>query len=395
VLALDRSNSFPVVMHVAPGFQGVDARLFHQECHALTKAGYRLELVAHAAREADLESSLDFYSLGSLDYSSWRWRIVERLRRSRRAYLMAKQSKASIFHIHSPEFITWGIRLRRESRGKVIFDFREDYEAYARARPGTPSFLRRPLASFVRRQIEWAARNSDALICADEGTADLLKGHAQRTLVLHNFPRLDLFPYREQREEEKCFDIVHHGSMLKAQMELCLGIDDALIEQGIQVRWRFISKGGPDLDWLRAELQRRGILQRFTIDSMIPHERISDEVRKARIGISLFTSIAKFQNIIPRKIFEFMALGMPVVLADLAPTRPFVRNGENGFAVPADDCKAFAAAIARLLKDPALRHRMGATGRRLVEQEFNWETESEKLLRLYSELLSRNLERTP
>ena len=83
-----------------------------------------------------------------------------------------------------------------------------------------------------------------------------------------------------------------------------------------------------------------------------------------------------------------MALGMPVVLADLAPTRPFVLNGENGFAVPADDCKAFAAAIARLLKDPALRHRMGATGRRLVEQEFNWETESEKLLRLYSELLS-------
>jgi glycosyltransferase involved in cell wall biosynthesis len=31
---------------------------------------------------------------------------------------------------------------------------------------------------------------------------------------------------------------------------------------------------------------------------------------------------------------------------------------------------------------------MGATGRRLVEKEFNWETESQKLLRLYSELLT-------
>jgi len=206
--------------------------------------------------------------------------------------------------------------------------------------------------------------------------------------VLHNFPRLDLFPYVEQREEEKSFDNVHHGSMLKAQMDLCLGIDDALIQQGIQARWRFISKGGPDIDWLRADLKRRGILQRFTIDSMIPHERISDEVRKARIGISLFTSLSKFQNIIPRKIFEFMALGMPVVLADLAPTRPFVCNGENGFAVPADDCKAFAGAISRLLKDPGLRRRMGAAGRRLVEQEYNWESESQKLLRLYSELLS-------
>jgi len=382
------SNSLPVVIHLAPGFQGADARLFHQECYALKKAGYRVELVAHPKAEDNFQSTLDFYSLGSLEYSSWGWRVMERLRRSRRAYLVARQSKASIFHIHSPEFITWGIRLKRELRGKVIFDFREDYEAYARARPGTPAFLRNPLAYFVKTQVERAARNCDALICADQGTANLLKGSAKRTLVLHNFPRLDLFPYREQREEEKCFDIVHHGSMLKVQMELCLGIDDALIQQGTQVRWRLISKGGPDMDWLRAELVRRGTLERFTIDSMIPHERISDEVRKARIGISLFTSLHKFQNIIPRKIFEFMALGMPVVLADLVPTRRFVRNGENGFAVPPDDCKAFAEAITRLLKDPGLRQRMGTAGRRLVEQEYNWDTESQKLLDLYSELLS-------
>jgi glycosyltransferase involved in cell wall biosynthesis len=277
--------------------------------------------------------------------------------------------------------------LWRESRGRVIFDFREDYESYARARPGTPDLLRNAFAAFVRRQVEWAAQNCDALICADQGTASLLSGRAKRTLVVHNFPRLDLFPYKEQREEEKSFDIVYHGSMMRVQMELCLGIDDALVQRGLQVRWRFITKGGPDINWLRGELERREKRARFTIDNMIPHEQISDEIRKARIGISLFTSLAKFQNIIPRKIFEFMALGMPVVLADLAPTRPFVRNGENGFAVPPDNCREFAAAIERLLKDYGLRQRMGATGRRLVEQQLNWEIESQKLLALYSELL--------
>jgi glycosyltransferase involved in cell wall biosynthesis len=41
-----------------------------------------------------------------------------------------------------------------------------------------------------------------------------------------------------------------------------------------------------------------------------------------------------------------------------------------------------------LLRDPALCHRMGTVGRRWVEQEYNWERESQKLLRLYSELLS-------
>src|SRR5262249_1375069 len=137
------------------------------------------------------------------------------------------------------------------------------------------------------------------------------------------------------------------------------------------------------------QLEQRGKRERFRIDSMIPHEQISDEVRKARIGISLITSLANFQNIIPRKMFEFMALDVPVVLADLPPTRPFVRNRENGFAVSPHNCIEFAGAIERLLKDPVLRGKMGATeARGVVEQQYKWEIESEKLPALYSELLN-------
>jgi glycosyltransferase involved in cell wall biosynthesis len=199
---------------------------------------------------------------------------------------------------------------------------------------------------------------------------------------------MDLFPYKELREEDKCFDIVYHGSIPRYHMELCLRIDDALVQQGGYVRWRFINKGAPEMEWFNAELRRRGALQRFTIDGLVPHDRIADEVRKARIGLIPLPDLPKFQNNIPRKVFEFMALGMPVVLSDLPPSRPFIRHGENALFVPADDCEAYAKAISRLLKDSALRQKMGAAGRKLVEEEFNWEKESQKLLNLYSELLS-------
>src|SRR5262249_23746980 len=150
----------------------------------------------------------------------------------------------------------------------LIFDFREDYEGLVQQRPGTPTFLRRPLGVLVRKQIEWAARNCDAVVVADQGTADLFQESARRIVVLHNFPRLDLFPYKGPQEGEKSFDIVNHGSMTKIQLGLCLGIDDALMQQGNRVRWRLITKGGPDMDWLRTELARRGAQDRFTIDDM-------------------------------------------------------------------------------------------------------------------------------
>ena len=41
-----------------------------------------------------------------------------------------------------------------------------------------------------------------------------------------------------------------------------------------------------------------------------------------------------------------------------------------------------------LIKNPDLRRAMGKEGRRRVEQDFNWEKESRKLLALYDELLA-------
>jgi glycosyltransferase involved in cell wall biosynthesis len=82
-----------------------------------------------------------------------------------------------------------------------------------------------------------------------------------------------------------------------------------------------------------------------------------------------------------------MALQLPVVLSDLPPSRPFVGDGGCALSVPPDDHRAYADAIIRLIEDPGLRLRMGAEGRRRVEQVNNWEHESRKLIELYRELL--------
>src|SRR5438128_8354676 len=92
----------PVVMHVAPGHYAADARLFHLECAALKKAGYQVQLVARSAAGFNFDSSVTFHAVGSLDRHSWRWQILDRFRRSHRAYSFARRSEAAIFHIHSP-----------------------------------------------------------------------------------------------------------------------------------------------------------------------------------------------------------------------------------------------------------------------------------------------------
>jgi glycosyltransferase involved in cell wall biosynthesis len=139
--------------------------------------------------------------------------------------------------------------------------------------------------------------------------------------------------------------------------------------------------------WLTDELDRRGVRDRFSISGLVPHDQIAREVIKAKIGIIPLPRLPKFERNIPQKLFEFMALQMPVVLSDLPPSRPFVGDSACAITVPPDDYRAYADAIIRLLGDPALRQRMGAEGRKRVEQVLNWEHESRKLIDLYRELL--------
>jgi len=381
-----RFNKPPVVMHVAPGYWAGDPRLFHLECWTLERAGYHVELVAHAAPEEECQYGLNFYSLGSLRQPSWKWRILARLRRSYRAYLLAKKSEAAIFHIHSPEFIVLGSRLARRMGRKVIFDCREDFEGYVLQRNGIPAFLRKSMAVLVRKQLEWASSRYDAVVVADRGTGRRFEGRARRLVILHNFPRLELFPYEVIPDEQKSFDVVYHGSIPKSHLETLLGIDEALLQLGLAVRWRLINKGAPHIEWFLSELRRRDALARFTVDGRVPHEQIAGEIRKARIGIIPLADLPKFRNNIPRKLFEFMALGMPVVMSDLPPSRAFVRDGRTALLVPPNDCRAYADAIRQLLNDSPLRYKMGAEARKLVEMEFNWQKESEKLLGLYADL---------
>ena len=75
---------------------------------------------------------------------------------------------------------------------------------------------------------------------------------------------------------------------------------------------------------------------------------------------------------------EAMACGVPVV-ATTGGALPEVvgRDGETGLLVPPDDPGALAAAIGRLLDDPALRARLGAAGRQRVLHRFTWQVTAE------------------
>jgi glycosyltransferase involved in cell wall biosynthesis len=61
---------------------------------------------------------------------------------------------------------------------------------------------------------------------------------------------------------------------------------------------------------------------------------------------------------------EAQAVGVPVVATDTGGLSELVRDGDTGLLVPPRDTAALAAALRRMLEDPALRRRLSEAGRR-------------------------------
>lgn len=84
---------------------------------------------------------------------------------------------------------------------------------------------------------------------------------------------------------------------------------------------------------------------------------------------------------------EAMAAGVPVVAARATGAVDLLEDGRTGFLVPPADLDGYAAAIARLVGDPALRAAMGKAAHEHA-QGFRWDSANGAVLQTYREVLS-------
>ncbi len=87
---------------------------------------------------------------------------------------------------------------------------------------------------------------------------------------------------------------------------------------------------------------------------------------------------------------EAMSAGLPVLTTDCAWVPRLVADGA-GMVVPVGDAAAFAAGLKKLADNPALRQRMGATGRQQVLERHTWPASAEKLRELYRRIVSADI----
>jgi glycosyltransferase involved in cell wall biosynthesis len=142
---------------------------------------------------------------------------------------------------------------------------------------------------------------------------------------------------------------------------------------------------GPDEFSLRRQAAAAGLAERVHFHGRCSRDEVVRFLHEATILVapSVPTRDGRREGI-PVVLMEALGSGVPAVASDLSGIPELVRDGQSGLLARPGDAASLADAIARLARDPELRARLGAEGRRIVLEEFDERKTAEELCRLFA-----------
>jgi glycosyltransferase involved in cell wall biosynthesis len=332
----------------------------------LRALGHRTLLVAHSEGELRqrAKEGLDLLALApktEMDLTA-AWRLSRIL----------KQLKPDIVHAHDPHGVAMaGLALSMSTqlaKPPLVAARRVDFH------------LR---GSSLSR---WKYRQVDCFLCASEAIRQMLIGDgvpAARAVTVHegiDLERVEAAPPANLHAE---LWLPHHAPIVgnvaalvphKGQRHL---IEAARLVLPQVPDARFVIAGEGEL---RPALERQ--IKDHHLEKHVLLAGFRPDVLSLHKAFDIFVMSSVTEGL-GTSLLDAMAAGKPVVATTAGGIPEVVVDGETGFLVPSRDHDAMAAAIVKLLKDDALRNRMGEAGRARARTVFSAERMVQETLRVY------------
>jgi glycosyltransferase involved in cell wall biosynthesis len=363
------------IVHLSSAHSRNDMRIFHKQCRSLASRGHDVTLVVADGKGDDDSGGVAVIDVGRPD-----GRFDRMWKATRRIGEQAIALDAAVYHLHDPELIPLGLKLRR-LRKKVVFDSHEDVPKQVRGKAYLGPFAKRVLPGALAFFERYACSRFSGIVAATPCIRDKFLAINRHTVDVNNFPlmgELDIRMAWSDKQDEVCYvggisaargirETVLACQLLRtaARVNLAGNFTEPVLEGGVKALrgWDRINQLG--------YLGRAGV---------------REVLRRSVAGlVTLHPSLNHLESL-PVKMFEYMAAGIPVIASDFPLWRDILERNHCGVCVDPADPAAIAAAIDYFVLNPGAARRMGENGRRAVLEKYNWSIEEKKLCDFYAAL---------
>lgn len=225
------------------------------------------------------------------------------------------------------------------------------------------------LAASLVRRLDWSAFRLADLVLVDTHenaayAAKLTGVDSKRFAVLPVGVDERIFFPGDQVDQEASatIDVLFYGKFIPLHgVETIVRASALLEETRHEIQLELIGTG-QDYTATRKLARELGTTNiRWT--DWLPYSELGGRLRAADVALGIFNGGGKAARVIPNKVHQALACGVPVVTRRSPAIERLLVDRESALLVPPDEPEALAEAIVVLASDAAMRRQIGAAGR--------------------------------
>lgn len=373
------------------------------EATALTEAGYQVSVICPMGRGWDkayeVIDGVHIYRhpeppeahSGAIAYAREYWHAIKAW--FRLARVVRRERGFDVIHGCNPPDLIFLLTLRYRMAGvKYLFDHHDVCPELFEAKFDKKGLLHRVMLiweriTFACAHVSIATNESFRRIAITRGRMD-----PQDVFVVRSAPKVEVFvPGPGDPSYRKgAGTVLGYVGVIGQQegMDLLIAALDHLVNGMGRGDVHLVIVGfGPHVEEVQRDVTAHGLDAHVTFTGALYGDDLLAALNAIDIGVAPDPKNPMNDISTMNKVMEYMTLEKPVVQFDLTEGR--ASAGEASLYARANDPEDFAARIADLMDDPALRTRLGVSGRSRVLEELSWAHSVPALLRAYDRVFAK------
>ncbi len=364
------------ICHMTSAHDIEDVRIFQKECVSLADAGYTVYLVERGSSYD--KRGVHIIGVGTIPTG----RIGRMTKGAKSIYETARDLNCDLYHIHDPELLPYALKLKKAGK-KVVFDSHEYTREQILIKKYLPRPVRRLTAKVYSFYEDYVLKTIDGVIfpCTLNGMFPL---PGKKKAIVNNVPLMDeLYNKYDPNEVKEPNTVCLIGSLTYSRGVLHLA--KAAMQAGCKV----YLGGSFSPASLKDDVNALSGNGQIVCLGYLDRSQVLSLLKKACVGSAATLSMGQYATAgnLSTKAYEYMAMGVPVILEKNEFNEEMISRYQFGVCVDPENVEEYASTIRFLLDNPAIAKKMGYNGREAIRQVFNWEREFDNLLKLYQSIL--------
>ncbi|WP_407904353.1 glycosyltransferase family 4 protein [Halalkalibacterium halodurans] len=356
--------------------------MFKKEAVTLAKSGYNVTVYTRAEKNM-IENNVTIKKIPNYNNRLKRFILQPKL-----LYLILKE-RAKVIHLHNPDTLLIGFILKLLGK-KVVYDTHEDFTKRILIRKWIPVPLRKSLARFVKYLELIASKLFDATFVTQR---DILKRMGNKAQLIENAPITEGNIVDEAYHISN--DIEERPDTFRSIYIGAISENRGLIEVIKSIK-KLNCSGVKSRLWLAGKCYKDSFMKELEgidgweyVDYLgtLKQEEAFAYVIKSDVGFITIYDVGDHSKTSPNKIFEYMRFSIPFIASNFNNWKERLDSLNAGLFVDPTSTEEILSALKWLYNNKDQRIIMGQNGKEYVLRQYNWEKESEKLLKVYRELI--------